>query len=140
MRFTTMEAARSTVREPVLGRSVQLGNQLERLLERRRLQHDAWVERAQMWERNRPASVGPVQFPRDEAAVIALGVPCVDCLVLVCRQGESGGTAVAEVAEELADLAALRGFDVGAPAGHVVTFRVVPGRHWAEHVAARCAR
>jgi hypothetical protein len=137
-----MEAPRVTAVQPA--RVAARTGTLERLLERRRLQHGAYVERARAWEANRPASAGPVEFPRDEAQVIALGVPCVDCLALIYEQGQAEGLRVAEVAQELAVAAGLPVGEADAvavvPAEHEVTIRVMPGRHWAEFVVARCHR
>lgn len=146
MRFSTVEASRPRT-ENGAGDAAQVsptGAALERLIRRRGLQHDAWVERAKAWEASpdrQPA--GPVEFPRDEAAVIALGVPCFDCMVLVREQGEPGGVRAPDVAAELASVAVLLGDEqlAAVPAGgHVVTFGMVPGRHWAEFVVARCSR
>lgn len=109
-----------------------LASRLERLLERRELQRASWVQRAQTWEDGRSAELGPVEFPRDARVVIGLGVPCVDCLVLVYEQDQEGG----ELGRpELADGAVPAG-----PARHHVSFGILPGRHWAEFVAARCYR
>ncbi len=123
-------------------RGREFAARLERLLLRRALQRDSFIERAKVWESGRPPSAGDVVFPRDTAAVVALGVPCVDCLVLVHFEGQPGGTWPAEVAAELDAVAQMRGDgpDDGAGVGHRVVFGVLPGRHWAEFVVARCSR
>jgi hypothetical protein len=129
---------------PAVARGTTFGRRLARLLERRDLQRGAWLERAKAWEAGRPSAAGVVQLPRDARQVVALGVPCVDCLVLVYEQGQVGGNLVAEVQAELAAVALMRGsFEDGPPpepAGHTVRFGMVPGTHWAEHVVARCPR
>lgn len=113
-----------------------VGRELERLLTRRRLQHDSWMERAKTWEANRPTVAGLVEFPRDQAQVIALGVPCVDCLQLVWQQAPVGARfgagLVLEDDDEDGELAV-------APV-HEVTFMIRPGEHWSRFVAARCYR
>lgn len=125
---------------PDVARGREFGTRLERLLQRRRLQHDSFVERAKVWESGRPPAAGPVEFPRDMPLVIGLGVPCEDCLVLVYEQGQLGGTLVADVKAELEAVARMRGDSAptAVVAGHEVFFGMVPGVHWALLVAARC--
>lgn len=86
---------------------------LERIATRER-QHAGWLVRADAWANSRAAGA-PVEviYPRDAAAIAALGVPCDDCLTLVHRQGEDG---------------------------HVIRYWAESGRHWAALISAHCGR
>lgn len=87
--------------------------ELMRRIALRKEQHLAFVVRADRWANTRTDAEPGVVFPRDEAAVLALGVPCDDCLVLIYAQGQSG---------------------------HVVRFEWWSGRHWAALISAQCGR
>lgn len=85
---------------------------LRRIAQRER-QHREFVARAQRWEVSRADAAPGVVFPRDEVAVVALGVPCDDCLVLIYRQGSYG---------------------------HRVRLGFASGLHWAALISAHCGR
>ncbi len=90
--------------------------EIERRLQRRRLQHASFVQRLETWALERAGGdLGAVvvEHPRDDAVIIALGVPCEDCLTLVYSQGEDG---------------------------HVVRFGALPGVSWSEFIVAQCGR
>lgn len=86
---------------------------LDRIAARER-QHAEWLTRADSWARRR-AGGGPVEvvYPRDIEAILALGVPCRDCLGLIYVPG------------------------VG---GHTIRFGAAAGEHWAALISASCGR
>lgn len=83
-------------------------------LTRRTQLHDGFMVRADAWATARaggdPDAV-VVEYPRDAAVVIALGVPCYDCFGLVYAEGQDG---------------------------HHVRFGAEAGRHWAALISATC--
>lgn len=83
-------------------------------LRRREVLRDDFVQRAHDWavERAGSAEAVVVEHPRDEPAILALGVPCGDCLTLVYT----------------------------TEGGHHVRFGAEAGRHWAALITAHCRR
>jgi hypothetical protein len=77
---------------------------------RRALERGNFLERAGRWLSGRG---GRVRLPEDRAAIIALGVPCADCLELVTEDGAGG---------------------------HLVELRCSGGERFGASIAARCGR
>jgi hypothetical protein len=85
-------------------------------LRRRETQLEGWLARADQWAVARAGGRRRdvvVEYPRDTAVVIALGVPCSDCFALVYAEGQDG---------------------------HHVRFGAEAGRHWAALIRASCRR
>lgn len=98
----------------VVDRPVPTVEDLERWIAARELQHVEFLARAAVWGAERGDPV--LTWPRDQAAVLALGVPCDDCVTVV-RELEP----------------------VGGPR-HVLRVTGYAGRHWAAGIVARCGR
>lgn len=96
-------------------RPVPGSDQLERWISERELQRAAFLERCTAWAVGRGDLV--LSWPADEAAVVALGVPCDDCVTVV---------------ESLEAR--------GSRSRHVLQVTARMGEHWARGIVAKCGR
>lgn len=100
---------------PAHERPVPPVEQLERWLTDREVQRREFVARAHTWATGRGDLV--LSWPDDQAAVLALGVPCDDCVTVV-DDLESGPDR----------------------ARHELQVTGRDGEHWAHGIVARCGR
>lgn len=89
--------------------------QLVRWLDDREVQRREFVERAHAWAVGRGDLV--LSWPADQDAVLALGVPCLDCVTVVHSLEAGPGRAA-----------------------HVLQVTGREGRHWAYGITALCGR
>lgn len=96
-------------------RPVPPGDQLERWISDRERQRAAFLERCTAWAARRGDLT--LTWPADEAAILALGVPCDDCVTVV---------------ESLEAR--------GSRSRHVLQVTGREGDHWAYGISAKCGR